>query len=342
MDTKQLQETGRNLQKALEKNEPSTTILALLQPLDTWTATEDGLRSSKIGLMVGKCRSSKDPKIASFATGLVNKWKKAVQKKTGVASPVPGKGGLNGVNGTGRSGTSSPAPPVLKKEVSVKKYTVAPEKRNVKEDGVDTAQTGNATRDGCITLIYNGLCFMSEESPDDILAVSQRIEQAAHKEYAPETSQTYKQKMRSLHLNLKMKQNTALRRDVFSGVIEPKRFVTMTSEELKSEEKRQADEKLEKENMNKAMTAVEEKAVSTTYVSRLNPTTHRLAGRFEEIRPHTTPSCSYTRTAVYCISCMCGGAGCGVRSSLRSANPPLPIPPSIYMRRKHLLTICVA
>ena len=63
-----------------------------------------------------------------------------------------------------------------------------------------------------------------------------------------------------------MKTSGPLRRDVFSGTIEPKRFVVMTSDELKSEDKRKADEALEKENMSKAMTAQEEKAISTTYV----------------------------------------------------------------------------
>lgn len=294
MDTKQLQETGRALSKALEKHEPSETILACLQPLEKWQATEDGLRSSKIGLLVGKCRSSKDPKVVSAAAALINKWKKAVQKKAGAAaSPVPGKGSLNGVNGTGRSGTSSPAPAPVKKEAApAKKYTVAPEKRSAKEDGVDTGHTGNAGRDGCIALIYNGLCFMSEESPDEILAVSQRVEAAAYKEYAPETSATYKQKVRSLYLNLKMKQNTALRRDVFNGAITPERFVTMTSDELKSEEKRQEDERIEKENMNKSMAAVEEKAISTTYVHPPLPLTHSQDAPSKEssdLRPHPPP-----------------------------------------------------
>ena len=40
--------------------------------------------------------------------------------------------------------------------------------------------------------------------------------------------------------------------------------VTMSSEELKSAEKRAQDAALEKENMNKAMTAQEVKAISTT------------------------------------------------------------------------------
>jgi transcription elongation factor S-II len=134
---------------------------------------------------------------------------------------------------------------------------------------VDTKVTGNATRDGCLQLIYNGLSFMSEEAPADILDVARDVEQAAYNAYKPETSATYKSKMRSLHLNLKMKNSTALRRDVFSRTIPPEKFVAMTSDELKSEDKKKSDEKLEKENMNKAMTAQEEKAISTTYVSPL-------------------------------------------------------------------------
>jgi transcription elongation factor S-II len=270
MDAKQLHENGKQLAKAYEAGDPSSTILTLMAPLEKWTATEDLLRSSKIGVVVAKLRTSKDPKIASTASQLVNKWKAAVKKRPGsaaAASPAPAAKAANGVNG--RSATNSPAP--VKKDIAPKKYSVAPEKRNAKEDKVDTAVTGNQVRDGCITLIYNGLCFLSEESPDDILAVSQRVEAAAFKEYQPETSTTYKQKMRSLHLNLKMKQNTALRRDVFIGTITPPSFVTMTSDELKNEDKRKEDAALKKENMNKAMTAVEEKAISTTYVSPTHP-----------------------------------------------------------------------
>ena len=47
--------------------------------------------------------------------------------------------------------------------------------------------------------------------------------------------------------------------------------VNMSGEELKSSEKRAADAALEKENMRVAMTATEQKAISTTYVSTQNP-----------------------------------------------------------------------
>ena len=45
----------------------------------------------------------------------------------------------------------------------------------------------------------------------------------------------------------------------------------MSGEELKSAEKRAADAALEKENMRVAMTATEQKAISTTYVHSQNP-----------------------------------------------------------------------
>lgn len=275
MDVRQLTENGRQLLKAFDGGDPSTTLLSLLSPLEKCTPTEEQLRASKIGVAVAKLRSSKDPEVAGKASKLVNQWKAAVKKKPGAhpgvasgASPAGGKPGANGV-ANGRSGTSSPAPKKEAVAAAPKKYSVAPEKRNAKEDGVDTKVTGNATRDGCLQLIYNGLSFMSEEAPADILDVARDVEQAAYNAYKPETSATYKSKMRSLHLNLKMKNSTALRRDVFSRTIPPEKFVAMTSDELKSEDKKKSDEKLEKENMNKAMTAQEEKAISTTYVSPL-------------------------------------------------------------------------
>ena len=273
MDVRQLADSGRQLLKAFDGGDTSSTLLSLLSPLEKCTPTEEQLRASKIGVAVAKLRSSKDPEVAGRASKLVNQWKAAVKKKPGAhpgaksgASPAAGKPGANGV-ANGRSGTSSPAPKKETVAAAPKKYSVAPEKRNAKEDGVDTKVTGNATRDGCLQLIYNGLSFMSEEAPADILEVARDVEQAAYNAYKPETSATYKSKMRSLHLNLKMKNSTALRSDVFSRTIPPEKFVAMTSDELKSEDKKKSDEKLEKENMNKAMTAIEEKAVSTTYVS---------------------------------------------------------------------------
>jgi transcription elongation factor S-II len=99
--------------------------------------------------------------------------------------------------------------------------------------------------------------------PQDILRVAIEVEEAAFKVYQPETSGPYKEKMRSLFQNLKNKSNPQLRRRVFNGEIAPARFVVMTHDELKSEERKAEDEKLMKENMDKAMVAQEERSVSS-------------------------------------------------------------------------------
>jgi transcription elongation factor S-II len=50
---------------------------------------------------------------------------------------------------------------------------------------------------------------------------------------------------------------------VLSGEISAATFVVMSSEDLKSDERRAEDEKLKKENMDKAMVAQEERSIST-------------------------------------------------------------------------------
>lgn len=273
MTASQLSDTGRQIVKAAEGGDPPSTLLSLLQPLQKFTATEDLLRQSKIGIAVNKLRQNKDQKVASLAGQLINKWKQDVKggAKKGGASPAPGSGAAKLSASASRDGTSSPAPTKpaeMKKEpaASARRSKVPPEKRTFTADEVDTHLTGDTARDGCIGLIYNGLAFLSTESPDDVLVVAKSVEAAAFEVHSYKTSPGYKSKMRSLFQNLKMKGNTQLRRDVYSGKIPPKRFVTMTSDELKNEEMRQRDAELEKENMSKAMTAQEEKAISTTYV----------------------------------------------------------------------------
>lgn len=313
---KDLQDTGRQIAKAADGGDPASTLLSLLSPLQKFTATEDLLRQSKIGVAVNKLRQNKDPKVADVASRLINKWKQDVrsseQRRKG--SPAPGSAAakVNGSNGS--VGVDSPKMEgVVKTEkASKRKSKVAPDKRNSKLDEVDTELTDNGARNGCLKLMYDGLAFNSTESPDDIIPVARSIESAAFSSHKQETSASYKAKMRSLYMNLKMKENAELRADVFSGRIEAERFVGMTSEELKSKEKREEEQRLRQENMSKAMTAQEEKAISTTYVSAL--LTLALMEFCRAIgRPHTS-AFSQLHTPPSCES------GWSVGSALRSAH----------------------
>lgn len=100
--------------------------------------------------------------------------------------------------------------------------------------------------------------------PDEILSVARQVEAAAYTN-AGSVNEAYKTKMRSLFQNLKNKSNPQLRQQVLSGEIPPKSFVVMTHDEMKSEERRAADKKLEKENMNQAMVAQVEKSISREF-----------------------------------------------------------------------------
>jgi transcription elongation factor S-II len=237
MDTKQLLEIAKQIQKAAESGDSSTDLLNILAPLEKFKATEDLLRHSKIGVAVTKLRQNKDPKVSEAATRLVSRWKQDVnlhkkKKANGESSPAPATNkALNGAASSSarNSATSSPAPPVKEEKKEEKKSSVDPDKRNTKTDAVNYQITGDAVRDGCLKLMYDGIAFMSQESPDDVLKVARKVEVAAFEHFKQATSSDYKAKMRSLYQNLKMKPNVSLRRDVFSESISATKFGMLKS-----------------------------------------------------------------------------------------------------------------
>ncbi|KAF2674208.1 transcription elongation factor [Microthyrium microscopicum] len=275
LTNREVEQKGRDLAKASTATDANERITSLLADLRKGVvASEELLRSTKIGIVVNKFKSHSDKAIARQAQELVGKWRVDVRGRTasgpqsgtasGASTPRPGGLGV----GAHLNGSVSPAARMSSPAAGVvvakgKSKSSAPkEKRNAKEDGVKWQLTDNATRDSCLKLMYDGLAFMSEEDSSDILRVAKHVEEAAYKTYKPETSDPYKNKMRSLFQNLKNKSNQALRERVLSGDITPLRFVNMTHEELKSAERQAEDARLMKENMDKAMVAEEEKSIS--------------------------------------------------------------------------------
>lgn len=100
--------------------------------------------------------------------------------------------------------------------------------------------------------------------PDEILSVAKQVEQATYTN-AGSVNEAYKGKIRSLFMNLKSKSNPQLRKRVLSGEVPAKKFVVMSHDEMKSDARRAEDEKLEQENMNQAMVAQVEKAISKEF-----------------------------------------------------------------------------
>lgn len=129
-------------------------------------ATEDLLRGTKIGINVNRLKSPEictDAKVREQATALVKKWKTDIQSGAKKGGAAGGRG--SPASGAANGGTSTPngvkTEPAAKSE---DKWRLGkPELRTVKTDEVDYQQTGDATRDNCVKLMYDGLAYMSED-----------------------------------------------------------------------------------------------------------------------------------------------------------------------------------
>ncbi|RYP07826.1 hypothetical protein DL764_002281 [Monosporascus ibericus] len=256
MNQRELETRIKALHKAQASNEPPANIIALMEILKKEDVpTEEMLRTTKAGLVVGKLRGNPNKDIARVAGEVVAKWRKGVEaeKKAKAArtssSPAPMK-------------APSPAPP-KPLTLNKKAYEGDPETRKFTSDKVDINRTGSKTRDNCIGLIYNGLAYRSRESADNVIIRAVEVEHAAFKAFKGET-EDYKKKIRSLFQNLKNKSNAELGRNVMSGHISAERFVTMSSKELMSAEQRKTDAELEEENLRKAQVPVSQKSISDT------------------------------------------------------------------------------
>lgn len=170
LDARAVDSKRSDLDKALKDGAPASTIIGILNELKTGVVpSEKLLRETKIGVAVNKLRQFKDPTVAKLSTEIVNGWRTAMQKSKSAGGSTPKL--ANATNGS-----ASPAPAAgssvspQKKDADggevkpeKKKFTGDVAKRNTKSDKVDFNITGNATRDNCLKLMYDGLAFMSSE-----------------------------------------------------------------------------------------------------------------------------------------------------------------------------------
>ena len=298
IDRTQIVRLTADLSKASSDPQSSaSTISSLLQQLRAGVnATEDLLRSTKVGIVVNKLikdeKASKDESVRKEAHDLVMKWKRDIQAKKGGASPRPGTAPQPGAskptavaNGekksepAGEKKESAPAAPAT----SEKWKSLPPEQRSAEKDGADYKVLGTPARNNCLKLLYDGLVFMQKEhgefmnnsshhvtqsntpaAPSHILPIAMSIEQEVFKCHGPDTSQPYKDKIRSLFINLKSRDSPHLRDALLSTPqsITPERLVKMTPEELKSPEQAARDNELAARNKNNAIVGKDQKAIS--------------------------------------------------------------------------------
>lgn len=246
MEPKEVIEKSKALQKATAAGESPAVIVSILNELKEGVLpTEDLLRSTKIGVVVNRSKQHKSTEVARLAAEVVQKWRDDIQKK----------------KGSGSKSNSGTPPASFSEKPS---FTVAPDQRNYKNDNVDIEKTNVTTRNNCIGLLYNGLCYRSTAEPSAILTCAAAVEQAAFISHGQATNSIYRAKVRTLYSNLKNKSNPTLRAHVLSGQITAEKLISMSHEELKSDARRAADEKLASVNMREAMVPQVEKSISTS------------------------------------------------------------------------------
>ncbi|KAI0699011.1 transcription factor S-II, central domain-containing protein [Cytidiella melzeri] len=255
----------RLLVKQLQSSSTEQEIVGILQTLKDYPhITEPVLRESKAGLAVGKLRSHASKQVADQAKDLVKKWKQTVEQ----AKLQNGKGSVS-------SGASKPQ--ARKQSLSVAPSTPTTpsastpamshpkpsDVRNSKSDGV-SGITGDTTRNKCLELIYDALAFDSGAPSDQIFGRAKGIEAAVYAEFNGTTA-AYKSKIRSLFVNLKDKNNPGLRESIVAGDLPVQRFCKMTSQEMASEERKAADNKIKSDNLFKTLGAGEVQAETDAF-----------------------------------------------------------------------------
>ncbi|KAM6485558.1 transcription factor S-II, central domain-containing protein [Trichoderma sp. SZMC 28011] len=260
MDQRELESRVKALTKVVAANEPPENALKLLESLKKDASpTEEMLRATRAGVFVGKLRSNPNKEIARAASELVIKWKKLVEqeKNSKLQKAKMGSPSAPAAASPPNPSSANAAPSGGAK----KAFKGDPEKRKFDTDGVSIKRTESNVRNQCIGLLYNGLAYRSTESESDVIAKAVAVESALFTLLNGEGAE-YKKKIRSLFQNLKSKSNRDLGKRVLSGEISPDRFVSMTDDELKSEERKKMELELEKENMKKAQVPMAEKSIS--------------------------------------------------------------------------------
>ncbi|KAJ7226894.1 transcription factor S-II, central domain-containing protein [Mycena pura] len=257
-DAVELKKLVKQLQSA-STNEDIVSILRILKK--DFRVNEAVLRESKAGLAVGKLRTHASKDVSDLAKEIVKQWKNEVDraKNANASASASGKPAVGITTAVRKASLASNGPATPQTPGGASANT-----RTMKSDGVHGPVTGDRTRDRCIELVYDALASDSGAPADLILKKAKDIEAAVFSNIGG-TSQPYPTKMRSIFVNLKDKNNPGLRESVASGEISVERLAKMTSEEMASDERKKADEKIKEQNLHNALGAEETEAETSAF-----------------------------------------------------------------------------
>ncbi|KAI9364189.1 transcription elongation factor S-II [Pilaira anomala] len=239
----QINKAKSSLQNAL-KQENIQSCLDILDSLVKIKVNGELLKKTDIGKTIGKLRTHNNTKLSIKAKTIVKKWKDDVVRQTDKHSSGPSSIRIE-------NPPIKKASPVSSQASSPKTPVMEGPPRTVKSDEVSFKSTGIVPRNKTIELIYSAIGSGSSADSELLLKRALSIEKTIYLEFG-DINQDYKNKVRSLALNLKNKSNPGLRESVVSGELAVEKLCKMSVEDLASEEAQERDRKLAEEAIFKA------------------------------------------------------------------------------------------
>lgn len=244
MDISEVRKVHKVLQKAFhDKNQ--NVIIDILTLLKNEVVVSEALIDTKLGVTVGKLRNYSEKYVADLAKEIAKKWKEEMI----ILRNLKKNSSLKNIDNSSKTTSLQSSPSVVEKT----------------DNSIDGNVTGNKVRDNCIQLIYDALVQDSKDENTVILLKAKSIDEFVFNSSSNKTDGIYRQKMRSLLLNLKDKNNPSLRQSVISGELSIPRLCTMSPQEMASKERREQDKKLEEMNLFKARGPKPVKAVTDLF-----------------------------------------------------------------------------
>lgn len=296
MSVEDIREAHKELNKAISA-EADADIVVLLTKLEKGVKpSEQLIRTTKIGQVVGKLRSYQKREIAAQAKALVQGWKAVVDQeraskggssasggvasKSSSAAATPTTGSAKASNGAARTHSATPTAPSPQGDsaspAAAANTTSATTNGTAKSSAPppgkapDFAIHSDKTRNVCLKLIFDALKLADVKGVEDsqLFAIALDVEQSVFDKFCSAENainQDYRGKMRSLSLNLKDKNNPQFRTRVVRGDIPAKKLVDLSPADMASEERLAENRSLEQQNMLTAQSAAEQSAETDAF-----------------------------------------------------------------------------
>ena len=238
-------------------------------------ATESLLRETKVGVHVNKLRTYEDAEVAGLVKKIIKKWKDQVSADKKKRKPAVKKEPAQekeekttGVDDGGQAAASKAktAAAAVSKTDAAAVSGVVKGPRTPLTDGINIDTYPDSTRNRSISALYTAVAIDTAAAAERILETCTAIEAAIFVQNKDKVNDAYRNKLRSLILNMKNKNNPQLRANVLDGTIPPAKLTTMSSAELAPESLKKELEQLHQKNLFDAQGAVEKRAVTDRFV----------------------------------------------------------------------------